>query len=465
MDTVRTFAGSIDDVRLSSEVRSADWIRAQHLSTSNSFVSFGGVETAPAISGVLGNDIDADNDSLTVNTTPVSNVSNGTLILYADGTFTYTPDENYNGPDSFTYEVSDGNGVTDLATATITVNPINDAPVNTVPGSQTVAEETTTAIAGISIADVDASSNNLTTQLQAAAGVMNVTLAGSATISAGANSSGNLTILGTMADINATLASLTYTGNVDVSGTAADTLTVSTSDEGNTGAGGIMHDTDNVQINITAVNDDPVLAAIGDQSVNELATLNFTVSATDVDIPANTLSYSLDATSIAAGMTINASTGEFSWTPAESQDGSHSVTITVTDDGVGTLSDSETFTITVNDINNTPTDLIVTSAAYGGVTMNSDGGNDVYFVADDGSSLLTGLTTVTIEASFSIDTPGADLSPLLSYAAGSNDEELALFLKWDGRIWFGANDNGSNLQSTTGYCTPSFLMENSIMSA
>ena len=129
MDTVRTFAGSIDDVRLSSEVRSADWIRAQHLSTSNSFVTFGGVETAPAISGVLGNDIDADNDSLRVNTTPVSNVSNGTLILNADGTFTYTPDENFNGPDSFTYEVSDGNGVTDLATATITVNPINDAPV------------------------------------------------------------------------------------------------------------------------------------------------------------------------------------------------------------------------------------------------------------------------------------------------------------------------------------------------
>ena len=285
---------------------------------------------------------------------------------------------------------------------------------------------------------------------------MNVTLAGSATISAGANSSGNLTILGTMADINATLASLTYTGNVDVSGTAADTLTVSTSDEGNTGAGGIMHDTDNVQINITAVNDDPVLAAIGDQSVNELATLNFTVSATDVDIPANALSYSLDATSIAAGMTINASTGEFSWTPAESQDGSHSVTITVTDDGVGTLSDSETFTITVNDINNTPTDLIFTSASYGGVNINSDGGNDVYFIADDGSSLLGGLTTVTIEASFSIDTPGADLSPLLSYAAGSNDEELALFLKWDGRIWFGANDNGSNLQSTTGNYTQLF---------
>ena len=53
-------------------------------------------------------------------------------------------------------------------------------------------------------------------------------------------------------------------------------------------------------------------------------------------------------------MTIDANTGDFSWTPTEGQDGSHSVTVTVTDDGTGTLTDSETFTITVNDINSAP---------------------------------------------------------------------------------------------------------------
>ena len=101
-----------------------------------------------------------------------------------------------------------------------------------------------------------------------------------------------------------------------------------------------------------------------------------------------------------------------------------------------------------NPQNIAPSDLQVTATSEGGASLNEDGGNDVYFLADDGSGLLGGLSTVTIETSFSITTPGTDLSPLLSYASGSNDEELALFLKSDGRIWFGAHSNGSVIQST-----------------
>ncbi len=68
--------------------------------------------------------------------------------------------------------------------------------------------------------------------------------------------------------------------------------------------------------------------------------------------PADTLSFSLDAASIALGMTINATTGAFSWTPTEGQGGlTPSVTVTVTDDGTGSLVDSEIITITVNDVN------------------------------------------------------------------------------------------------------------------
>ena len=69
-------------------------------------------------------------------------------------------------------------------------------------------------------------------------------------------------------------------------------------------------------------------------------------------MPADTLSFSLDAASVALGMTIDSNSGVFSWTPSEAQGGlMPSVTITVTDDGAGTLVDSETFTITVNDLN------------------------------------------------------------------------------------------------------------------
>ncbi|MDH3634366.1 MAG: VCBS domain-containing protein, partial [Gammaproteobacteria bacterium] len=81
----------------------------------------------------------------------------------------------------------------------------------------------------------------------------------------------------------------------------------------------------------------------------------FTATATDADLPVDTLTFSLDGASLAAGMTIDANTGAFSWTPTEGQGGSTpSVTITVTDSGTGNLIDSETFTITVNDVNSAP---------------------------------------------------------------------------------------------------------------
>ncbi|WP_142347250.1 Ig-like domain-containing protein, partial [Priestia megaterium] len=54
---------------------------------------------------------------------------NGTVVVNPDGTYTYTPNENYNGIDSFSVVVSDGQGETAVSTITITVLPINDPPV------------------------------------------------------------------------------------------------------------------------------------------------------------------------------------------------------------------------------------------------------------------------------------------------------------------------------------------------
>ncbi|WP_372993934.1 HYR domain-containing protein, partial [Sulfitobacter sp.] len=70
-------------------------------------------EDTSVIIKVLDNDSDPDGDELTIVSN--TNTSNGTLVLNGDGTFTYTPNENYNGPDSFTYTISDGNGGTDTA--------------------------------------------------------------------------------------------------------------------------------------------------------------------------------------------------------------------------------------------------------------------------------------------------------------------------------------------------------------
>ena len=72
--------------------------------------------------GILTNDTDSDTgDTLTVTTTPIVDVSNGTLVLSTDGSFTYTPDTGFSGTDSFTYEVCDTHGLCSTALVTLSV--------------------------------------------------------------------------------------------------------------------------------------------------------------------------------------------------------------------------------------------------------------------------------------------------------------------------------------------------------
>ena len=79
-------------------------------------------------------------------------------------------------------------------TVAITVSPVNDAPVNTVPGAQVVNEDTALALGGISVNDVDG--NLSTVQLGVTKGTVTVNLAGGATISSGANGTATLTLSG-----------------------------------------------------------------------------------------------------------------------------------------------------------------------------------------------------------------------------------------------------------------------------
>ncbi|RME25606.1 MAG: tandem-95 repeat protein, partial [Candidatus Zixiibacteriota bacterium] len=89
--------------------------------------------------GVLGNDFDADLDTLTVavDTQPL----HGTLQLNADGSFVYTPTPNFQGTDSFKYVAKDAYATSPPATVTINVNSVNDAPVLAPIGDQAIDEE------------------------------------------------------------------------------------------------------------------------------------------------------------------------------------------------------------------------------------------------------------------------------------------------------------------------------------
>ena len=86
-------------------------------------------EDTTANGKVSGTDVDGD----TLTFSKATNPAHGTAVVNADGTYTYTPNANYNGPDSFTILVSDGNGGTDLVTVNITVTPVNDTVKNVTP--------------------------------------------------------------------------------------------------------------------------------------------------------------------------------------------------------------------------------------------------------------------------------------------------------------------------------------------
>ncbi|MFT3738012.1 MAG: Ig-like domain-containing protein [Breznakibacter sp.] len=72
---------------------------------------------------------DADGDPLTISTNPVVGPQHGTLTIYSDGTFVYTPDVDYHGADNFVYEVCDSHGSCTQSVVHITVVSVNDVPV------------------------------------------------------------------------------------------------------------------------------------------------------------------------------------------------------------------------------------------------------------------------------------------------------------------------------------------------
>ncbi len=98
-------------------------------------------EDTPVTIDVLSNDTDVEGDALSVATDAgkAPTALHGTVTVNADGTLTYTPAANYNGPDTITYTVSDGHGGESTATVAMTVNEVND--VDTTPDTATAYED------------------------------------------------------------------------------------------------------------------------------------------------------------------------------------------------------------------------------------------------------------------------------------------------------------------------------------
>ena len=206
---------------------------------------------------------DADGDALqrvVVTTLPApgtlrlngSAVTAGDAVTAADitlGRLTYTPPANAAGSAfaSFTFQVQDDGGTalggSDLdATAntlTIDVTAVNDVPVNSVPATLTFVEDAPTAITGLSIADPDAGTDILRTELTVTGGTLSATSGGG--VVASGSGTGALVLTGTLADLNAFLAGASapiFTGAANFNGTV--TLEMVTSDGRNSGTGGVV---------------------------------------------------------------------------------------------------------------------------------------------------------------------------------------------------------------------------------
>jgi hypothetical protein len=119
----------------------------------------GGTLTVDTLNGVLLSNDSDPNDGLSPNVLRaalVAGPTNGTLTLNPGGSFTYIPNDNFNGPDTFTYQISDdggtdndGNDSGTIATVTITVTPVNDEPSLTTLGNQGEAPELVLEEAGV----------------------------------------------------------------------------------------------------------------------------------------------------------------------------------------------------------------------------------------------------------------------------------------------------------------------------
>ncbi|WP_210451492.1 Ig-like domain-containing protein, partial [Vibrio crassostreae] len=288
-------------------------------------VTFTTDEDTP-VSGIF-NVLDEDSDALTFSLSQSSN--NGSVVLNNDGSWTYTPDNDFNGNDSFTVVVSDGQGGTDTLTVNVGVTPVNDTPTlvdsNGDPLGDSVAvttDEDTSVSGSLSASDGDNDSLSFSKGSEPSNGSVTV------------DENGNWT----------------YTPNADYNG--SDSFTVVVSD----GQGGT--DTLTVNVGVTPVNDAPVAAADVETGATEGGDeISGTVTATDVDAT-DTLTYSVSGKT-PAGFTLTGNAWTFDPTNAaydslavgETTD--VEVTVLVDDGNGGT--DTQTITITVTGTNDAAT--------------------------------------------------------------------------------------------------------------
>ena len=414
-------------------------------------------------------------------------LSQGVLTLDPEfsqnGQYSFQPNENYNGTDSFSYTVTDSeSGERAVQTVTITVDAVNDAPVildadsegfvteltdtagDTSSGTTTVTGTTTTGtttVTGTTTSDTSTITETTTTAATTLTDTGTITfedvdlldmhtaaVTGSVTNAAGEAVRGQLT-LGAVDNTEDQFGGLGWTYSVEDGAlddlsegeTRVETFTVALDD----GNGGVVEQ--DVVITITGTNDGPVaVASVG--ATTENAVLDGNVKdATDVDGTIASYALAEDLSAEEGGsLTFNAD-GSYSFDPGSDFDdlaveATRDVTFTYTaTDNDGQASAPATVTITVKGTNDGP----VAVASVGATTENAvldgnvkdatdvDGTIASYALAEDLSAEEGGSLTFNADGSYSFD-PGSDFDDLaveatrdvtFTYTATDNDGQAS----------------------------------------
>lgn len=288
-------------------------------------------------------DSDPESDPLHVSVwgTP----ANGTLSATdSEGNFTYTPNSNWNGTDTFQYTLSDDGGLEDNATVQITVGAVNDIPVITegTATSVTMSEDSNPTAFALTLNATDGDGDVITWSIETNA------------------SNGTATATGT-----GTSKAIAYTPAANYNG--ADNFVVEVTD-------GNGVDSIDVNVTITPVNDAPTptdnsYSTTGGQAVSGNA---ITDAPADSDREGDALHVSVWGTPTNGILTVKNTNGAFTYSPTGTFTGTDTFQYTLSDDGA--LEDNATVTITV------------------GAALVPD----INVKASDGSSLADGTTTVSV---------------------------------------------------------------------
>jgi len=307
---------------------------------------------------VLANDFDPDDDPLTV-TSATSN--QGTVAINPDGTLDFTPNQNFNGPATITYTITDGNGGTSSATVAINVNPVNDAPV---ANDASIITDEDTPINGSLPAATDVDGDEIIYALG--------TAAAHGTVSIGADGT------------------YTYTPNANYHG--SDSFTYTVSDD----QGGV--NTYTVSVLVNPVNDAPIFGntnrtanvseeglpnGVPDTTGSPTDTTNAVIASgtfaiSDIDSPNVTVTLTAPTTTLTSNGAPVTWSGTGTSTLSASAGGSPVMTINITDTGY--------YTVTLH--------KAVDHAIAGVEDILSLG---IIVTASDGEAISTGLLTVNIE--------------------------------------------------------------------